>query len=178
MSNTSNEQTEAQADTGFFGSRTGWRELKERLMLEPIKGGSRWVADFHWKPVLMVIKGQLDFSAEWIWSDVSRATYDPTGKLGFGPTMFSNYRQGGYVSLCYRPTEVENKIIQNIEFCSRFDVLESSLASPGGEHESRVTLGVDYWLTPYCVLKTAYEVDQKKVGPNQNAFIIQLGYGL
>jgi ubiquinol-cytochrome c reductase cytochrome b subunit len=46
MSNTSKEQTEAQADTGFFGSRTGWRELKERLMLEPIKGGSRWTAAF------------------------------------------------------------------------------------------------------------------------------------
>ena len=31
---------------GFFGSRTGWRELKERLLLEPVHGGSRWAAAF------------------------------------------------------------------------------------------------------------------------------------
>jgi ubiquinol-cytochrome c reductase cytochrome b subunit len=31
---------------GFFGSRTGWRELKEHLLLEPVLGGSRWAAAF------------------------------------------------------------------------------------------------------------------------------------
>ncbi len=30
----------------FFGSRTGWRELKQHVLLEPIKGGSRWAAAF------------------------------------------------------------------------------------------------------------------------------------
>jgi hypothetical protein len=124
------------------------------------------------------VNGQFDFSAEWIWSDVTTATYDPTGTFGFGPTTFSNYRQGGYVSLCYRPTEVDNKVLRNLEFCSRYDILESPVSSPGGEHESRYTLGIDYWVTPYCVIKTAYEIDQKKVGPDQNAFIFQVGYGL
>jgi ubiquinol-cytochrome c reductase cytochrome b subunit len=31
---------------GFFGSRTGWSELNEKLLLEPIKGGSSWAAVF------------------------------------------------------------------------------------------------------------------------------------
>jgi ubiquinol-cytochrome c reductase cytochrome b subunit len=31
---------------GFLGSRTGWRELKEHLLLEPVLGGSRWAAAF------------------------------------------------------------------------------------------------------------------------------------
>lgn len=31
---------------GFFGSRTGWRELKQHLLLEPVLGGSRWAAAF------------------------------------------------------------------------------------------------------------------------------------
>src|SRR5450759_3579401 len=31
---------------GVFGSRVGWRELYEKLLLEPIKGGSRWTAAF------------------------------------------------------------------------------------------------------------------------------------
>jgi len=34
------------ADGGFFGSRTGWGELKRRVLLEPVEGGSRWTAAF------------------------------------------------------------------------------------------------------------------------------------
>ena len=40
------EVTKTQAGTGFFGSRTGWREFKEHVLLEPVKGGSRWTAAF------------------------------------------------------------------------------------------------------------------------------------
>jgi phosphate-selective porin len=134
--------------------------------------------DFHFKPLVKQVSGQFDLATEWIWSEVSSATYDPTGLLGFGPVTFNNHRQGGYVSLTYRPTEVENKYLRNTEFCLRYDSLQSATTSPGGEHESRWTLGVDYWLTSYCVIKTAYEIDNKKVGPDQNAFILQVGYGL
>ena len=134
--------------------------------------------DFHYKPLVKQLSGRFDLAAEWIWSEVSDATYDPTGGLGFGPITFNNHRQGGYVSLCYRPTEVDNKYLRNTEFCLRYDSLESATSSPGGEHESRMTLGVDYWLTSYCVVKTAYEFDKKMVGPDQNAFILQIGYGL
>lgn len=135
-------------------------------------------ADFHWKPLVKALSGQFDLSAEWIWSNVSPTTYDPTGVLGFGPTTFGSYSQGGYFSLCYRPTEVDNKILRNVEFVSRYDSLDTPLNAPGGDHESRWTLGIDYWVTSYCVVKTAYEIDQKKVGANQNAFIMQVGIGL
>jgi hypothetical protein len=135
-------------------------------------------ADFHFKPLIKSLSGTFDFSAEWIWSNLSPETYDPTGALGFGPVSFNNYRQGGYVSLGYRPTEVENKILRNVELLGRYDSLQSALDSPGGEHESRWTLGIDYWLTSYCVVKTAYEIDTKKVGEDQNSFILQIGYGL
>ncbi len=135
-------------------------------------------ADFHWKPLIKALSGQFDFAAEWIWSSLSPATYDPTGALGFGPSNFNNYRQGGYVSLGYRPTEVENKFLQNVELLCRYDSLQSPLNSPGGQHESRWTLGIDYWVTSYIVIKTAYEIDQKAVGEDQNAFILQVGVGL
>ena len=46
MSSTPRSETGAQASASFFGSRTGWRELKERVLLEPVKGGSRWTAAF------------------------------------------------------------------------------------------------------------------------------------
>ena len=135
-------------------------------------------ADFHWKPLVKPLGGQFDLAAEWIWSKVDNTTYDPTGALGFGPSMFNNFRQGGYVSLGYRPTESDNKILRNVEFLARFDSLQSDLSSPGGEHESRYTIGVDYWFTSYCVLKTAYEFDHRQVSEPTNALIIQLGYGL
>jgi len=135
-------------------------------------------ADVHWKPVVNALSGQFDLAGEWIWADVSGATYDPTGGLGFGPVSFSNYSQGGYASLGYRPSLVESKFLRNLEFLVRYDSLQSSLASPGGESESRLTLGVDYWVTPYCVVKTAYEFDHKKVGPSQNALLFQVGFGL
>ena len=46
MSNTPERPATMRPAEGFFGSRTGWRELKERVLLEPVKGGSRWAAAF------------------------------------------------------------------------------------------------------------------------------------
>jgi hypothetical protein len=135
-------------------------------------------ADFHYKPIVSQISGQIDFAGEWIWSDVGSATYDPTGSLLFGPVTFRNISQGGYVSVGYRPTQVDNKILRDTEFLARYDTLQTPLASPGGEYETRWTLGIDYWVTPYCVVKGAYEIDQKKLGQDQNAFILQVGFGL
>ena len=34
------------ARVGFWGDRTGWRQLKQLLFLEPLPGGSRWAAAF------------------------------------------------------------------------------------------------------------------------------------
>jgi hypothetical protein len=135
-------------------------------------------ADFHYKPLVKELNGTFDLAAEWIWSDVGKATYDPTGSAGFGPTNFANYRDGGYVSLCYRPTELPNEILRNFEICTRFDMLRSPISSPGGEHETRYTVGLNYWFASYAVAKFDYEIDQKKVGPDQNAFTFQLGFGL
>ncbi len=132
--------------------------------------------DLNWRQEIPY--GMLDFRTEWVTSNVSDATYDPTGSMGFGPVSFTNYRQGGYVQLCFRPTKADNKIVRNLEFCSRYDWLIQPLNAPGGDHEKRLTLGVDYWVTPAVVLKAAYEIDDKKVGENQNAFLLQVGMGL
>ena len=41
-------KTDADQSTGsgFWEQRTGWRRLRERLLLEPLPGGSRWAAAF------------------------------------------------------------------------------------------------------------------------------------
>lgn len=134
--------------------------------------------DINYRQECAPLGGLFDLRAEWTWSDVGKATYDPDGSLGFGPLSFSNYRQGGYVQLCYRPTHSDNKYIRNVELVSRYDWLVQPLNAPGGDHEKRITFGVDYWLTPSVVLKAAYEIDDKTLGENQNAFLLQVGVGL
>jgi hypothetical protein len=57
-------------------------------------------------------------------------------------------------------------------------VMTVPLTAPGGEHERRLTLGVDYWISPAAVFKVAYEIDNRKTGPGANTFFIQLGLGL
>jgi ubiquinol-cytochrome c reductase cytochrome b subunit len=63
MTNTAPEEIDAPAEAGFFGSRTGWRELRKHLLLEPVKGGSRWTSAFGslllFTFVLQVITGVL-----------------------------------------------------------------------------------------------------------------------
>ena len=115
--------------------------------------------------------------AEWVWSNVERATYGG-GAAGFGPISFGNYRTGGYAEVAYRPTYCTNPYIQNLEGVFRYNLLRTPLSAPGGDHEQLYEFGLDYWLTPSAVLKVAYEIDDKKVGPDQNIFAVQFGIGL
>ena len=135
-------------------------------------------ADFNWVQEVRPLGGVFRTRAEWVWSDVGRATFDPGGAAGFGPLNFGNWRLGGYAQLSYRPTLASNRILRNIEFVFRYDALRTPLSAPGGEYEQRYEFGVDYWLSPSWVLKVAYEIDNKKLGPNQDTFQVQLGLAL
>ena len=130
--------------------------------------------DATYKAQVEALQGTLETRVEWVWSKVDKATYD----VGAGPFTFNNNRNGGYVLLAYRPTMVDNKVLKNLEFVFRYDKISVSQDAPGGGDESRYTFGVDYWLTPAVVLKVAYQVDEKQVGPDQNVFFVQCGFGL
>ena len=50
--------------------------------------------------------------------------------------------------------------------------------SDKGYDESRYTIGLNYWLGPSTVLKTAYQFDDRSHGSqNQNAILIQAAMG-
>ncbi|HZL36287.1 MAG TPA: cytochrome c [Tepidisphaeraceae bacterium] len=134
--------------------------------------------DLNWVQEVRPLGGVVTARTEWVWSEVANATYDPKGALGFGPTSFGNYRNGGYAELAYRPTLSGSHILQNLEFITRYNLLRTPLRSPGGEHEQAIEFGIDYWITPSVVLKAAYEVDDRKIGPSENAVFFQLGFGL
>ena len=44
----------------------------------------------------------------------------------------------------------------------RFDMLNQPKDAPGGFDEHRWTVGLDYWITPRAVVKTAYEFDHQE----------------
>ena len=123
-----------------------------------------------------LLKGLINFRAQWVWSNIASYTYDADGSQGFGPLNFSNHRNGGYVQLSYRPSRVDH-FCKDLEPVVRFDLLNQR-GTPGGYEEKRWTVGLDYWLTPSTVFKAAYEWDSKSNGfPRQNAFMLQVATG-
>lgn len=120
-----------------------------------------------------LLKGRIDLHAQYAWSKVDRATYDPTGAFGFGPLSFASKRDGGYAQIAYRPTQAETEFLRNFEFIFRWDHLSRAPSGLGVPEEQRWTLGLDYWLGPGTALKVAYEWDQLRGQPNTNALFLQ-----
>ena len=134
-------------------------------------------ADFNYVRDSTLLKGLINFRAQWVWSHVGHFVYDPDGSQGFGPLEFNNNRNGGYVQLSYRPTKIDNDIIKNLEPVVRYDRF-NQLQTPVGFDEQRWSFGLDYWLTPSTVIKAAYELDDKNGGArNQDAFMLQIAVG-
>ena len=119
------------------------------------------------------LMGTINLHAQWVWSDIGRATYD----IGNGPFSFNNKRDGGYVQLAYRPTRLEQAFVKNLEPVFRYDVINQK-NTPVGFDEQRWTIGLDYWLTPSTVAKIAYEWDrQDGGGKDGEALMIQFALG-
>lgn len=123
------------------------------------------------------LKGRATVRAGWIWSEMTSATYDPTGDLGFGPLRFNNNRNGGYIEGAYRPTKATEEWVNNLEFALRYDRLNVSSEAPGGGDDSRWIPGIDYWITPRSVLKVAYAFDDKDNGSDNDIFAVQVATG-
>lgn len=134
-------------------------------------------ADFNYVSDSPLLKGLINFRAQWVWSHVGDFVYDPNGEQGFGPLEFNNNRNGGYAQLSYRPTRINNDYLKNFEGVFRYDRF-NQLHTPVGFDEQRWTLGLNYWVTPSAVLKLAYEFDDKNGGArDQNAFLMQAAVG-
>ena len=124
-----------------------------------------------------LLKGRVNLFAQYAWSRVDHAVYDPDGSLGFGPLAFTSKHDGGYAEIAYRPTKLDNDFLRNLEMIFRWDHLSRDPSGLGDPEETRWTLGLNYWLSPSTVLKAAYEWDQPKGEPNRNALLIQTAMG-
>ena len=124
-----------------------------------------------------LLKGRINLFAQYAWSHVDHAVYDPDGSLGFGPLAFTSKQDGGYAEIAYRPTKVDMDFVRNLEMVFRWDHLSRDPSGLGDPWETRWTLGLNYWLSPSTVLKAAYEWDQPSGEPNRNALFIQTAMG-
>jgi hypothetical protein len=124
-----------------------------------------------------LLKGRVNLFAQYAWSRVDHAVYDPDGSLGFGPLAFTSKQDGGYAEIAYRPTKLDNDFLRNLEMIFRWDHLSRDPSGLGDPEETRWTLGLNYWLSPSTVLKAAYEWDQPNAEPNRSALLIQMAMG-
>src|SRR5262245_3706324 len=124
-----------------------------------------------------LLKGRINLFAQYAWSHVDHAVYDPDGSLGFGPLAFTSKQDGGYAEIAYRPTKVAIDFVRNFEMIFRWDHLSRDPSGLGDPWETRWTLGLNYWLSPSTVVKAAYEWDKPNGEPNRNALFIQTAMG-
>jgi hypothetical protein len=124
-----------------------------------------------------LLKGRINLYAQYAWSKVDNAVYDPDGTLGFGPLAFTAKRDGGYAQFAYRPTKMDMDFLKNLEMILRWDHLSRAPSGLGEPEEDRWTLGLDYWVSPSTVFKLAYEWDQPNGQRNKNALLLQAAMG-
>jgi len=124
-----------------------------------------------------LLKGRINLFAQYAWSRVDHAVYDPDGSLGFGPLPLTARRDGGYAEIAYRPTKVDIDFIRNLEMIFRWDHLSADPSGLGDPSETRWTLGLNYWLSPSTVVKAAYEWDKPNGERNRNALFFQTAMG-
>jgi hypothetical protein len=124
-----------------------------------------------------LLKGRINLFAQYAWSHVDHAVYDPDGSLGFGPIAFTSKQDGGYAELAYRPTKLDIDFLRNLEMIFRWDHLSRDPSGLGDPREERWTLGLNYWLSPSTVVKAAYEWDKPSGQRNKNALFFQTAMG-
>jgi hypothetical protein len=124
-----------------------------------------------------LLKGRVNLFAQYAWSKVDHAVYDPDGSLGFGPLPLTAKRDGGYAEIAYRPTKLDIDFLRNVEMIFRWDHLSADPSGLGDPAETRLTIGLDYWLSPSTVIKAAYEWDKPNGERNRNALFFQTAMG-
>lgn len=137
-------------------------------------------ADLSFTKAIAPLRSVIDVRAEAVRSQMDKATYDPDGTLGFGPVTFENVRTSGYAQLAWRPSGIGPAFVRRLEVVARWDRLDLPTGAPDAMDETRVTGGLNYWITPSVVLKGAYRSSEKTAGgmtTRGDAVLSQLAIG-
>jgi hypothetical protein len=178
-------------DDKAFGGRIGFLPIpgvEAGYGFETAKPGTQGSSFAHVRSLLQsvdlnvtrdsdLLRGRVDLHAQYAWSHVDHAVYDPDGSLGFGPLPVTGNREGGYAQIAYRPTKVDLDLVRNLELVFRWDRLTRAPSGLGEPEEERWTLGLDYWVSPGTVVKAAYEWDKPNAEQNRNALLLEVATG-
>ncbi|MHA3771353.1 hypothetical protein ACXR0O_07415 [Verrucomicrobiota bacterium sgz303538] len=126
------------------------------------------------------LRGRWTLLSQYAWSDVGRNRFELASEEDSAPELisFRNKRDGGYVQLSYRGKQWDSDLLNRLEFVVRADRFNQPNNAPGSFDESRWTLGVDYWLSSYTVIKAAYEFESRERAENGNTLLIGIATGL
>jgi mono/diheme cytochrome c family protein len=103
--------------------------------------------DFNYRVSSESLKGTFEARTQFVWVRIDNP--------GIAPLDFENNSSGGYTQIAYRPLNVDNDIIRNLEGVCRFDWIDL----PGnGPDTERISFGLNYWLNSSTVLKGAFEL--------------------
>lgn len=132
------------------------------------------VADLNFVREYDPLGGRIDARAQWVWSDA--------GSFSIGALVFSNEQNGGYGQLSYRPSKLDTPVIRDLEVIGRYDRVDRAAGAPSNTDRQRWVVGLDYWLSPSAVLKTAYQFEQRDApggmpNPDVHSFRAQVALG-
>jgi hypothetical protein len=177
-----------------FGGRIGlwWPEAGLEAGISGMSNGdyvaggfedaiSLWAVDFNFH------KGNWDVRAEYGMSFQQTGSF--AGTAGLTGTHIR--RQGFYGQVAYRPRDLPNTILQNIEVVYRYSYVDfqgidptaldlSTFSTPVDVPVRRQQneFGVNYWFTPRLVVKAAYQInDEPNFHLHDNQFLAELDWG-
>jgi hypothetical protein len=121
---------------------------------------------------LSFLKGRVDIRGQYVWLNIDNPDQHPL--------EFENKSNAGYAQLAYQPVDAESNFLKNIELVARFDRLDLPAEAPLNIDQERISLGVNYWVTPSTVFKIAYEsrtLTHEDEEETENMFISQFSIG-
>ncbi len=121
---------------------------------------------------LSFLKGRVDIRGQYVWLNIDNPDQHPL--------EFENKSNAGYAQLAYQPVDAESNFLKNIELVARFDRLDLPAEAPLNIDQERISLGVNYWVTPSTVFKIAYEsrtLTHEDEEETENMFIGQFSIG-
>lgn len=118
------------------------------------------------------LKGRIDLRGQYVWLKIDNP--------GEHPLEFENNSSAVYGQLAYQPSKIANNFLKNVELVGRYDQLDLPKEATLNIDQKRITLGLNYWVSPSTVFKFAYEslaAEHEDEKETTSRFIAQLAMG-
>ena len=176
------------------GGRVGlwWPEMGMEVGFSAMYNGDYVAGGFEDSISLCAVDANYH-KGDWDWRFEYGAMDQQAHSFAGTPGLLGNNirREGFYTQLAYRPRDIPNKYLQNVEAVYRYSYVNfhgidptaldlSTYSTPVDVPVRRQQneIGLDYWFYPRMVLKCAYQInDEPGFHLHDNQFITELAWG-